>query len=302
MCCLNDLKLQKIKNNDESFDKLKKNSDSKGNNNSINKISTTLNLLCDVDTLRSLIKENKVRVVDVRKNDDYLKGHVPTAICLPLAELLSDDSPESIINILNNLGISDNTPVFVYDDTFGALASRVAWSFKFVGHKDVSLLEVTYSGWKNLGLEIEQNPNSFNKSSHSLNMDYSIYADASYVENANNDKKKVIIDSRERLNFLSEHIPNSKNIPYTMIRSEDSILRKPSELKRFLENRGIDFNSEIITYCGSVGTLSGLVFFALKTAGISNVKLYPKSFKEWKSLGKPKTEFKDATYWDLSAE
>src|SRR6476620_1151902 len=142
MCCLNDLELQKIKNNDESFDKLKKNSDSKGNNNSINKISTTLNLLCDVDTLRSLIKENKVRVVDVRKKDDYLKGHVPTAVCLSLAELL-------------------------YDDTFGALASRVAWSFKFVGHKYVSLLEVTYSRWKNLGLEIEQNPNSFNKSSHS---------------------------------------------------------------------------------------------------------------------------------------
>ena len=299
---LNDLKLQKIKNNDESFDKLKKNSDSKGNNNSINKISTTLNLLCDVDTLRSLIKENKVRVVDVRKNDDYLKGHVPTAICLPLAELLSDDSPESIINILNNLGISDNTPVVVYDDTFGALASRVAWSFKFVGHKDVSLLEVTYSGWKNLGLEIEQKSNSFDKSSHSLNMDYSIYADASYVENANNDKKKVIIDSRERLNFLTEHIPNSKNIPYTMIRSENSILRKPSDLKRFLENRGIDSNSEVITYCGSVGTLSGLVFFALKAAGVSNVKLYPKSFKEWKSLGKPRIEFKDATYWDLSAE
>jgi thiosulfate/3-mercaptopyruvate sulfurtransferase len=302
MCCLNDLELQKIKNNDGSFDKLKKNSDSKGNTNSINKISTTLNLLCDVDTLRSLIKENKVRVVDVRKKDDYLKGHVPTAVCLPLAELLSDDSPESITNILNNLGISDNTPVVVYDDTFGALASRVAWSFKFVGHKDVSLLEVTYSGWKNLGLEIEQKSNSFDKSSHSLNMDYSIYADASYVENANNDKKKVIIDSRERLNFLSEHIPNSKNIPYTMIRSEDSILRKPSELKRFLENRGIDFNSEIITYCGSVGTLSGLVFFALKAAGVPNVKLYPKSFKEWKSLGKAKIEFKDANYWDLSAE
>ena len=69
-----------------------------------------------------------------------------------------------------------------------------------------------------------------------------------------------------------------------------------------MENRGIDSNNEIITYCGSVGTVSGLSFFALRTAGLSNVKLYPKSFKEWKSLGKPKTEFKDATYWDLSAE
>lgn len=298
MRCLSDLTKTKNKNGIKYDVKLKKNFTKKENMMS----SSTLNLVCDVDTLRTLIKKNKVRVVDVRKKDEYLKGHIPTSASLPLADLLSDDSPESIIKIMSNLGIADNTPVVVYDDTFGALASRVAWSFKFVGHKNVSLLEVTYSGWKNMGLEIEKRSNKFPKSSHSLDIDYSIYADAEYVENARNDKNKVIIDSRERLNFLTEHIPNSKNIPYTMIRSEDSILRNPSELRRFMENRGINSNSEIITYCGSVGTLSGLVFFALKTAGISNVKLYPKSFKEWKSLGKPKIEFKDATYWDLSAE
>jgi thiosulfate/3-mercaptopyruvate sulfurtransferase len=298
MCCLSDLKLQKFEDNSDSSNNLKINHSENENN----VVVPRLHLLCDVDTLRSLIKENKVRVVDVRKKDDYLKGHLPTAASLPLAELLSDDSPKSIVNILNNLGISDNMPVVVYDDTFGALAARVAWSFEFVGHKNISLLEVTYSGWKNLGLEIEQKPNSFAKSLHSMNIDYSIYANAEYIEDAQKDKKKVIIDSRERLNFLTEHIPNSKNIPYTMIRSENSILRKPSDLKRFLENRGIDSNSEVITYCGSVGTLSGLVFFALKAAGVSNVKLYPKSFKEWKSLGKPRIEFKDATYWDLSAE
>jgi thiosulfate/3-mercaptopyruvate sulfurtransferase len=298
MCRLNNMTGQKTTDNIESTSGIKQISSKKENTLS----TSTLNLLCDVDTLRTLIKGKKVRIVDVRKKDEYLEGHIPTSVSLPLGDLLSDDSPKSIIRILNNLGIADETAVVVYDDTFGALASRVAWSFKFVGHKNVSLLEVTYSGWKNLGLDIEKKSNSFPKSFHSTNIDYSIYADAAYVENAHNDKNKVIIDSRERLNFLTEHIPNSKNIPYSMIRSEDSILRKPSELKRFIENRGIDFNSEIITYCGSVGTLSGLVFFALKTAGISNVKLYPKSFKEWKSLGKPKTEFKDATYWDLSAE
>jgi thiosulfate/3-mercaptopyruvate sulfurtransferase len=262
----------------------------------------SLNFVCDIDTLRTLIKKNKVRVVDVRKKDEYLKGHIKTAVSLPLAELLSNDDPESIINILNNLGISNDTLVVIYDDTFGALASRVAWSFRFVGHRNVALLEVTYDNWKKLGLEIERKSNKYSKTSHSIDIDYSIFADAEYIENAQNDKNKIIIDSRERLNFLTEHIPNSKNIPYTMLRSENSILRNPSELKRFMENRGIDLNNEIITYCGSVGTLSGLAFFALKSAGISNVKLYPKSFKEWKSLGKPKTEFKDANYWDLSAE
>ena len=262
----------------------------------------TLNHICDIDTLRTLIKKNKVRIVDVRKKEEYLKGHIQTAVSLPLAELLSNDDPQNVIKILNNLGISDDTPVVIYDDTFGALASRVAWSFKFVGHSNASLLEVTFDNWKKLGLEVERKSNKYPKTSHSVNIDHSIFADAEYIENAQNDKNKIIIDSRERLNFLTEHIPNSKNIPYTMLRSDTSILRNPAELKRFMENRGIDLNNEVITYCGSVGTLSGLAFFALKTAGISNVKLYPKSFKEWKSLGKPKTEFKDANYWDLSAE
>ena len=108
--------------------------------------------------------------------------------------------------------------------------------------------------------------------------------------------------SRERLNFLTEHIPTARNIPYTMLGSNGSILRKADELKRMIENRGISPDSEIITYCGSVGTLSGLAYYALKMAGYNNVKLYPKSFKEWKSLGKPKDEFKEANYWDLSAE
>ena len=119
---------------------------------------------------------------------------------------------------------------------------------------------------------------------------------------AKEQSNKVLVDSRERLNFLTEHIPGAKNIPYTMLGSNGTILRKPDELKRFMENRGLSSESEFITYCGSVGTLSGLAYYALKLAGIRNVKLYAKSFREWKSLGKPKEEFKDANYWDLSGE
>jgi thiosulfate/3-mercaptopyruvate sulfurtransferase len=145
MCRLNDSTRQKNKNNIVSGRILKKKVIRKKENT----MSTpTLNLVCDVDTLRTLIKKkNTVRVVDVRKKEDYSKGHIPTSVSLPLANLLSNDSPESIISVLNNLGIANNTPVVVYDDTFGALASRVAWSFKFVGHENVSLLGVTYSGW-----------------------------------------------------------------------------------------------------------------------------------------------------------
>ncbi|HEY8139793.1 MAG TPA: rhodanese-like domain-containing protein [Nitrososphaera sp.] len=261
-----------------------------------------LPIVCDADTLRSLLRKKAVRVVDVRKADDYGKGHVPTAVSLPLARVLENDAPEKVIDILEEIGVTDGMPVVVYDDTFGALAARVAWTFQYVGHTNTALLEMTFKQWKELGLETEKRAHNFPRSEHPLAINAGIHADAKYVESAKSEQGKLLVDSRERLNFLTEHIPGAKNIPYTMVGSNGSILRKADELKRMIENRGISSDSEIITYCGSVGTLSGLTYYALKLAGFSNVKLYPKSFKEWKALGKPKEEFRDATYWDLSAE
>lgn len=272
------------------------------NNNHNNYSNFQLPIICDADTLQILIREKTVRIVDVRKEEEYQQEHIPTAVSIPLAQLLKKDTPEEVLNIMQNAGISDKMPVVVYDDTFGALAARVAWTFQYVGHTNTALLEMTFSQWKNLGLPIEKKTNNFPRFEHSLNVNDEIHADSSYVDAIKEQPNKILIDSRERLNFLTEHIPGAKNIPYTMLGSNGSIFRNAEEIKRFIENRGISTDSEIITYCGSVGTLSGLAYYALKLAGVKNVKLYSKSFREWKSLGKPKEEFKDANYWDLSAE
>lgn len=261
-----------------------------------------LPIICDADTLQILIREKTVRIVDVRKEQEYQQEHIPTAVSIPLAQLLKKDTPEEVVNLMQNAGISDKMPVVVYDDTFGALAARVAWTFQYVGHTNTALLEMTFSQWKNLGLPIETKQNNFPRVEHSINVNDEIHADSSYVDAVKQQPNKILIDSRERLNFLTEHIPGAKNIPYTMLGSNGSIFRNAEEIKRFIENRGISTDSEVITYCGSVGTLSGLAYYALKLAGVKNVKLYSKSFREWKFLGKPKEEFKDANYWDLSAE
>lgn len=288
-----------MKNNPDNSKSLKQ---KEFKSNIINSNDRDLPVICDIDILRTLIRKDSARIVDVRKEEEYREGHIPTAVSLPLAQVLSKDSPESIVQILENIGVSDKLPVIVYDDTFGALGARVAWTFQYVGHTNTSLLEVTFSKWRNLGLEIEKKVNTYPKTAHHININQEIYADAAYVEGAKESDNKVLVDSRERLNFLNEHIPGAKNIPYTMLGSDGNILRKPSEIKRFIENRGLSSDSEYITYCGSVGTLSGLTYYALKLVGIKNVKLYAKSFREWKSLGKPKEEFRDANYWDLSAE
>jgi thiosulfate/3-mercaptopyruvate sulfurtransferase len=272
------------------------------NNNNNNYSNFQLPIICDANTLQILIREKTVRIVDVRKEEEYQQEHIPTAVSIPLAHLLKKDTPEEVVNIMQNAGISDKMPVVVYDDTFGALAARVAWTFQYAGHINTALLEMTFSQWKNLGLPIEKKTNNFPRVEHSLNVNDEIHADSSYVDAIKEQPNKILLDSRERLNFLTEHIPGAKNIPYTMLGSNGSIFRNAEEIKRFIENRGISTDSEIITYCGSVGTLSGLAYYALKLAGVKNVKLYSKSFREWKSLGKPKEEFKDANYWDLSAE
>lgn len=256
--------------------------------------------VCDVKTLSILIRKKNVRVVDVRKEEEYAKEHIPGAVSLPLAKILEKESPARCIELLQDIGVNEDLPVVTYDDTFGALAARVAWTFQYVGHQHSSILEVTFAQWKSMGFRTEKKLNSYKWQPHPLRINQSIYADLAYVEKAASDK--VLIDSRERLNFLSEHIPEAVNLPYTMLRADGKVLSKSDDIRRFLQNRGINENSELVTYCGSVGTLSGLVYYGLKLAGLKNVRLYARSFKEWKALGKPKAEFRDANYWDLSAE
>jgi len=149
-----------------------------------------LPLICDEETLRTLIRKEAVRTVDVRRTEEYQLEHISTAASLPLAQLLADDSPNGIVAILENLGISDTMPVVIYDDTFGALAARVAWSFQYVGHTNTALLEMTFSQWKNIGLEIESKINSFSPKKHSVNINHRIHADAHTLRPLENRKIK----------------------------------------------------------------------------------------------------------------
>lgn len=261
----------------------------------------TTRITIDADTLRSEIRDKSVKVLDIRREEDYKQGHLPDAINFPLSNLLADDSPEKVLQYIQSFGIDDETPVVVYDDTFGALASRVAWNLQYIGHEEVSLLDVTYGSWKDLGLETSTQVQPADKKNHSLKLQPQILATVDYLMPAS-EKGAVLVDNRERLNFLENHIPGAINIPYRMLSSHQNILRKKDDLKRLVQNRNISGNDEVITYCGSVGTLSGLGYYALRSIGMSNVKLYVRSFKEWKSLEKPIEKQQDANYWDLSAE
>ena len=142
----------------KNISKTKRNESNGENDNNNNNTDNHFNLpvICDADSLRTLIRKKAVRVVDVRKVEDYQQEHIPTAVSLPLAQLLEEETPVGIIDILQDLSIVDKMPVVIYDDTFGALVRPVAWTFQYVGHTNTALLEMTFSHWKNLGLETER--------------------------------------------------------------------------------------------------------------------------------------------------
>src|SRR4030095_16724138 len=94
-------------------------------------------------------------VCDVRKEEEYAREHIPGAVSLPLAKILEKESPARCIELLQDIGVNEDMPVVTYDDTFGALAARVAWTFQYVGHQHSSILEVTFAQWKSMGFRTE---------------------------------------------------------------------------------------------------------------------------------------------------
>ena len=248
------------------------------------------------------IADSSMRIVDVRRADDFTLGHLPHAVNLPLADLLVDDSAQSVAKMAQRIGIDDETRVIAYDDTFGALASRLVWSLEHIGHDHASLLDMTYSQWISCEFETSKDSSEFATTVHSVKPNPDIVATAQYLDDAASRKDIRLVDNRERLNYLENHIPGSQNIPYRTLGDENNVLRPREALDRLFNNRQIHKDNEIITYCGSVGTLSGLAYCALRSMDMPNVRLYVRSFKEWKSLKKPLETQPDANYWDLSAE
>ena len=127
-----------------------------------------------VDDLADRLGDPELRVVDTRwyltdhhlGARNYAEGHVPGAVYLDVEEDLSDLSVpdagrhplpdrETFADLLGAKGIGNDSSVVVYDDAGGAVAARLWWMLRWLGHEDVAVLDGGFPAWQAAGHPVE---------------------------------------------------------------------------------------------------------------------------------------------------
>ena len=151
--------------------------------------------------------------------------------------------PEVLVNILNKMGIGNEDHVILYpkkNTDIYAMAETTAiyFTFKFLGHKKISILEGGYPYFKKkLDLYIEEGefkarPNT----NYKANIDRSILADSNDIIESRK-SNYLLVDSREKDFYLGIN----KLKGFSKFGTIESSINIPS--KWFLEGRGLSFNN-----------------------------------------------------------
>jgi thiosulfate/3-mercaptopyruvate sulfurtransferase len=196
-------------------------------------------------------------------------------------------SPEQAANVLGAAGIGDGIRVVAYDDQAGAVAARLWYLLRTLGHRDVALLDGGLAKWK-----AESRP---------LETAVAVPPSATFVprpepgrvvtktELLRADPERLILDARvperyrgevEPIDLRAGHVPGARNAPFTgnLTSGDAPVFLPPSVLRERYAALGAD-RVEAIVYCGS-GVNACHDLFALHLAGLEG-RLYAGSWSEW---------------------
>ena len=221
------------------------------------------------------------------------KGHIPGSIYIDLADELSDKSSsirfmmppqDQFEKIMSEKGIGNNNTVVVYDRWKTTWASRLRLMFLSFGFNNAAILDGGWTKWikedRNVSAASEhQNRAVF----HAVKNSSRIFTDKKDVQKAIEDGSAVIINALEKPDYMEGHIPESINIPSSMLIDEETnCFLSADTLKEIYEKAGINKEDRIITYCGG-GIAASCLATALMLAGYNNVSVYDGSMAEWTS-------------------
>ena len=235
---------------------------------------------------------------DPAGRDHYRNGHLPGAVFVDLeTELASAANPEGGRHPLPALpdlqaaarrwGISDETPVVVYDATGGLAAARAWWLLRWGGHEPVRLLDGGLAAWQAAGGALAAGagtaptPGQVTLTGGAMP---TVTGDAAAGLAADG----VLLDARAVQRYRGEvepvdaragHIPGAVSAPTTANLGPDGVLLSPDGLAERFADLGVTPATRVGVYCGS-GVTAAHEIAALASIGI-DAALYPGSWSAW---------------------
>lgn len=197
---------------------------------------------------------------------------------------------------LGDWGITPDTAVAIFDDTFGAMgAARAWWMLRAAGHTRVCVLD---GGWQ--ALQADPGPDL-----PALPPPAAPYpvrpwsfptVDLAQVDQLRQDPAWKVLDVRAQARYAGDseaidpvagHIPGALNLPLAENLEADGCFRSPEALRAqylaFLDGTPVE---RLVVSCGS-GVSACQTLLALSQAGLEGASLYVGSWSEWCRSDRP---------------
>ena len=229
----------------------------------------------------------------------YVEGHISGALFTHLDRDLSGaktgangrhplPEPKTFMNWAGKQGLQPADQVVCYDGGPGAMAARLWWMLRWIGHDNVAVLDGGFAKWQREGRAVTTDMQTVTAVSYPGRAKTSMVAYLSHVEKKL--KKAALLDARPPIRYRGEQepidpvagrIPGAKNRFNTDNISPEGIFKAPEALRAEFEAVLAGRNpGDVINYCGS-GVAACHNALAMEIAGLSGSRVYPGSWSEW---------------------
>ena len=231
--------------------------------------------------------------------DEYAKAHIPGARFAHLDRDLSAPKtgtngrhplpdPATFGAWLGKQGLKPSDTVICYDQGSGALAARLWWMLRWIGHDSVAVLDGGLAKWRKENRPTTADVPQFAPTTYPVRPRAGMAVDVGYVQS--NLGKALLVDARspQRYRGESEPIdPVAGRIPGALNRNNSDnlspagVFKQPEELRKdFAALLGGRPPGEVVNYCGS-GVSATHNALAMELAGLPGSRLYAGSWSEW---------------------
>lgn len=260
-------------------------------------ITPTLPLLLEPDDLQPLLDRKDLLIIDVCQPSLYQQLHIPGAVHVSPAELVSGTPPAPgklpdlarLKALFSRVGLGADKHVIAYDDEGGGWAGRLLWTLDVLGHHHYSYLNGGIHAWKNEGHPVTNEIPRITASDFNPVIDNSLVIDAETLKAGLAEKKIIVWDARTAEEFNGSkktalrngHMPGAVHLDWldTMDRANNYRLLPLTELREKLQKLGITQDTHVVTHCHTHHR-SGLTYLIGKLLQL-NIRAYDGSWSEW---------------------